>query len=221
MINQDLKCPVCKYGIDPTCGVHGTKAITAPNTPTPELERLEVTESYLRAYGSIENAIAVHKAIETITEQAAAIAKLTAERDALQRWKDIRAAEITDDQKRMAALEAERDAFEARLISCDANLTHTLKEYTEMTLERDRAERRGKELEAERDAARDAHTTSMGNLTKAHAAVHEWKERVAVLDAMLRELKAATGHDDGLIAIRHLVLRATQAEDYITAREAK
>lgn len=71
----------------------------------------------------------------------------------------------------------------------------------------------------ERDEARDAHTISMGNLTKAHAAVHEWKKRVAVLDAMLRELKAATGHDDGLIAIRHLVLRATQAENYITATE--
>lgn len=44
-------------------------------------------------------------------------------------------------------------------------------------------------------------------------------ELEASLNSMLRELKAATGHDDGLIAIRHLVLRATQAEDYITATE--
>ncbi|MEI4482179.1 MULTISPECIES: hypothetical protein [unclassified Phyllobacterium] len=72
-------------------------------TPTPELvKRLRKEIPY--------NADGFSELRNLADEAAAAIAKLTAERDALQRWKDIRAAEITDDQKRMAALEAERDA---------------------------------------------------------------------------------------------------------------
>lgn len=158
--------------------------MTTPNTPTPELERLEVTESYLRAYGSIENAIAVHKAIETITEQAAAIAKLTAERDAV-------LSNIPMDYLQR------HDLVGATGPTPTLNLGAAMREY---------AEDRWKAIER------------ITSLTTANKLL---SERVSVLDAMLRELKAATGHDDGLIAIRHLVLRATQAEDYITAREAK
>lgn len=79
-------------------------------------------------------------------------------------------------------LTAERDEWMAQAGRMQVHLTD---EYERAEAD----EKRVKELETERDAARDAHTTSMGNLSKAHAAVNEWKERVAVLEKQVKELE--------------------------------
>ncbi|MDQ0996933.1 hypothetical protein QFZ34_002115 [Phyllobacterium ifriqiyense] len=149
--------------------------MTAPNNPTPEVELEPVAWAFNRP------------------ETPYQFWTTNPEADNLKREKLIPLVRLDQVAAAISRLTAERDGFEARLISCDENLTHTLKSYTEMTLERDRAERRVKELEANRDtwkASRDRWKAvcvpeRVLELEAAEASNKLLSERVAVLEGAL------------------------------------